>query len=142
MGVAAIYKMNLYIGEFGYTRLRVLVQAFTVFLCISLLFLLIFIWKEKTLFKPVAITAMVIYLALNYCNIDNFIAKENIKLISEREKMDLWYISSLSLDAKDAIYEGKKNGLISNEYYNMWANKRVAPKHWYEYNYFSNQVLK
>lgn len=142
MGVAAIYKMNLYIGEFGYTRLRVLVQAFTVFLCISLLFLLIFIWKEKTLFKPVAITAMVIYLALNYCNIDNFIAKENIKLISEREKMDLWYISSLSLDAKDAIYEGKKNGLISNEYYNMWANKRVAPKHWYEYNYFNNQVLK
>lgn len=142
MGVAAIYKMNLYIGEFGYTRLRVLVQAFTVFLCISLFFLLIFIWKEKNLFKPITITAMVIYLGLNYCNIDNFIAKENIKLISEREEMDLWYISTLSLDAKEAIDEGRKNGLISSEYYNMWANKRVVQNHWYEYNYFNNKVLK
>lgn len=142
MGVAAIYKMNLYIGEFGYTRLRILVQAFTVFLCIALLFLLIFIWKEKTLFKPIAITAMVIYLALNYCNIDNFIAKENIKLISAREEIDLWYISSLSLDAKDAINEGRKNGLISMEYYNLWLSKIVTTNHWYEYNYFNNKVLK
>ncbi len=142
MGIAAIYKMNLYIGEFGYTRLRVLVQAFTVFLCISLFFLLLFIWREKNLFKPIAIVAMAIYLALNYVNIDNFIAKENIKLINQREEIDLWYISTLSLDAKNAIDEGRKNGLISSEYYNSWANKRVAPKHWYEYNYFNNKVLK
>ncbi len=142
MGVAAIYKMNLYIGEFGYTRLRVLVQSFTVFLCISLFFLLLFIWREKNLFKSIAIVAMAIYLALNYANIDNFIAKENIKLINQREEIDLWYISRLSLDAKDAIDEGRRNGLISREYYNMWANKRVAPEHWYEYNYFNNKVLK
>lgn len=142
MGVAAIYKMNLYIGEFGYTRLRILVQFFTVFLCISLLFLLIFIWMEKILFKPIAITAMVIYLALNYCNIDNFIARENIKLINQSEKTDLWYITTLSLDAKKAIDEGRKNGLVSSEYYIFWANKRVAPKHWYEYNYFNNEALK
>ena len=96
---------------------------------------------EKTLFKPIAITAMAIYLALNYCNIDNFIAKENIILINQREEIDLWYISTLSLDAKNAIDEGRKNGLISSEYYNSWANKRVAPKHWYEYNYY-NKVLK
>lgn len=142
MGIAAIYKMNLYIGEFGYTRLRILVQAFTVFLCISLLMLLIFIWREKTLFKPIAVTAMVIYLALNYANIDNFIAKENFKLINNRAEIDLWYISTLSLDAKQAIDEGRENHLISNEYYNLWVNKRVLPNHWYEYNYMNNNILK
>lgn len=141
MGIAAIYKMNLYIGEFGYTRLRILVQAFTVFLCISLLMLLIFIWREKKLFKPIAITAMVIYIALNYANIDNFIAKENFKLINNRAEVDVWYISTLSLDAKKAIDEGRENHLISNENYNLWANKRVVPNHWYEYNYFNN-ILK
>ena len=142
MGGAAIYKMNLYIGEFGYTRLRILVQAFTVFLCISLFFLLIFIWTEKTLFKPIAITGMVIYIALNYCNIDNFIAKENIKLINQREEIDLWYISTLSLDAESAINEGRDKGLISPEYYFNWENKKYSTKHWYEYNYFNNKVLK
>ena len=142
MGIAAIYKMNLYIGEFGYTRLRILVQAFTVFLCISLLMLLIFIWREKTLFKPIAITGMIIYLALNYVNIDNFIARENIKLINNRAEIDLWYISTLSLDAKKAIDEGREEGLISSEYYNLWANKRVETTHWYEYTYFNNKILK
>ncbi|MDV4152654.1 DUF4173 domain-containing protein [Clostridium sp. AL.422] len=142
MGVAAIYKMNLYIGEFGYTRLRILVQAFTVFLCISLVFLLLFIWRENNLFKPIAIVAMAIYLALNYGNIDNFIAKENIKLINQREEIDLWYLSKLSLDARDAIEEGRKSGLVSMEYYNLWLRKIVTTDHWYEYNYYNNEISK
>lgn len=142
MGIAAIYKMNLYIGEFGYTRLRILVQAFTFFLCISLIFLLIFIWMEKTLFKPIAITAMAIYLALNYCNIDNFIAKENIKLINQREEIDLLYISTLSLDAKNAINEGKEKGIVDITNYRRWIKQKVETEHWYEYNYFNNEALK
>ena len=142
MGVSAIYKMNLYIGEFGYTRLRILVQAFTLFLCVSLILLLVFIWREKVLFKPIIITAMAIYIGLNYMNIDNFIAKENIKLIEKRAEIDLWYLSTLSLDAKEALSEGRKNGLVSSEYYNIWANKRVLTEHWYEYNYMNENILK
>ncbi|MBD7913566.1 DUF4173 domain-containing protein [Clostridium sp. Sa3CUN1] len=142
MGTAAIYKMNLYISEFGYTRLRILVQVFTLFLCISLVLLLAFIIREKVLFKPIAITAMIIYIGLNYINIDNFIAKENIKLIEKRAEIDLWYLSTLSLDAKEALSEGRKNGVVSNEYYNLWVNKKVLTEHWYEYNYMNENVLK
>ena len=140
MGVAAIYKMNLYIGEFGYTRLRVLVQVFTVFLCISLLFLLLFIWKEKNLFKPIAIIAMVIYLGLNYFNIDNFIAKENIKLINQREEIDLGYLSKLSLDAKEAISKGRENGIVEIMYYRLWIKQQIETEHWYEYNYMNKNA--
>lgn len=142
MGVAAIYKMNLYIGEFGYTRLRILVQAFTLFLCIALLLLLVFIWREKLLFKPIVVSAVAIYLVLNFVNIDNFIAKENLKLINTRAEIDTWYLSTLSLDAKEAIDEGREKGLVSSEYYNFWANKRVITERWYEYNYFNNKLLK
>lgn len=142
MGTAAIYKMNLYISEFGYTRLRILVQVFTLFLCISLVLLLAFIIREKVLFKPIAITAMIIYIGLNYINIDNFIAKENIKLIEKRAEIDLWYLATLSLDAKQALNEGRKNGVVSNEYYNLWVNKKVLTEHWYEYNYMNENVLK
>ena len=140
MGVAAIYKMNLYIGEFGYTRLRVLVQVFTVFLCISLLFLLLFIWKEKNLFKPIAIIAMVIYLGLNYFNIDNFIAKENIKLINQREEIDLGYLSKLSLDAKEAISKGREDGIVEIMYYRLWIKQQIETEHWYEYNYMNKNA--
>ena len=80
---------------------------------------------------------MVIYLGLNYFNIDNFIAKENIKLINQREEIDLWYLSNLSLDARDAIEEGRRNGLVSMEYYNLWLRKIVTTDHWYEYNYMN-----
>ena len=85
---------------------------------------------------------MVIYIVLNYANIDNFIVKENIKHININKEKDLRYISNLSLDANKAIEEGRKNGLITDEYYNRWRNKSVEQEHWFEYNYFNNKIVK
>ncbi|MCR1951586.1 DUF4173 domain-containing protein [Clostridium sp. DSM 100503] len=142
MGASAIYKMNLYIGEFGYTRLRILVQAFTVFLFISLIILLVFIWRGKYLLKPMAIVGLTIYLFLNYINIDNYIAKQNINIINTKHEMDDRYLTRLSLDAQDAVKDGYDKGLIESKYYYDWYNKRVITKHWYEYNYFNNRIFK
>ena len=142
MGASAIYKMNLYIEEFGYTRLRILVQAFTVFLCISLIILLAFIWRGKYLFKPTAIVGLTIYLCLNYINIDNYIVKQNINIINTKHEIDYRYLTRLSLDAQDAVKEGYDKGLIESKYYYDWYNKRAITKHWYEYNYFNNRIFK
>ncbi|WP_291651416.1 DUF4173 domain-containing protein [Clostridium sp.] len=142
MGASAIYKMSLYINEFGYTRLRILVQAFTVFLCISLIILLMFIWRGKYLFKPTAIVGLTIYLCLNYINIDNYIAKQNINIINTKHEMDDRYLTRLSLDAQDAVKEGYDKGLIESKYYYDWYNKRVITKHWYEYNYFNSRIFR
>lgn len=141
MGISAIYKMNLYIEEFGYTRLRILVQAFTVFLCISLLILLVFIWRGKYLFKPIAIVGLTIYLVLNYINIDNYIAKQNMEIINIKYGIDDRYLSRLSLDAQDAVKEGYEKGMIESQYYYNWYNKKVTTKHWYEYNYFNKKIF-
>lgn len=142
MGASAIYKMNLYIKEFGYTRLRILVQVFTVFLCICLITLLIFIWKNKYLFKPIVIAGIVIYVGLNYFNIDNYIAKQNLEIISTKYEIDDGYLSTLSLDAQNAVKEGYEKGIIESQYYFRWFNKKVTTKNWYEYNYFNNKIIR
>lgn len=142
MGVSAIYKMNLYIEEFGYTRLRLLVQVFTFFLCISLLILFVFVWRGKHLFKPIAIVGLTIYLCLNYFNIDNYIAKQNMEIIITKHGIDDRYLSTLSLDAQDTVKEGYEKGIIDSEYYFRWFNKKVTTKHWYEYNYFNSRIIR
>ena len=142
MGISAIYKMNLYITEFGYTRLRILVQVFTVFLCLSLLILFIFIWKNKDLFKPIVVLALSMYMALNYFNIDNYIAKQNMIIINSDNGIDDGYLSTLSLDAGEAVKEGYEKGIIESKYYFNWFNKKVSTKYWYEYNYFNSRILR
>ncbi|WP_300386773.1 DUF4153 domain-containing protein [Clostridium sp.] len=142
MGVSAMFKMNLYISEFGYTRLRILVQVFTVFLCLSLLILFIFIWKNKYLFKPIVVLALSMYIALNYFNIDNYIAKQNMVIVNVNNGIDDGYLSTLSLDAGEAVKEGYEKGLIESEYYFNWFHKKVTTKHWYEYNYFNSRILR
>lgn len=142
MGVSAIYKMNLYIEEFGYTRLRVLVQVFTVFLCLSLVILFVYIWKNKYLFKPIVVLALSMYMALNYFNIDNYIAKQNMVIVNSNNGIDDGYLATLSLDAGEAVKEGYEKGIIESKYYFNWFNKKVTTKYWYEYNYFNSKILR
>lgn len=142
MGISAIYKMNLYIAAFGYTRLRILVQVFTVFLCIVLGILLVFIWGNKYLFKPIVVLALSMYIALNYFNIDNYIAKKNMLIINLNNGIDDGYLSTLSLDAGEAVKEGYEKGIIESKYYFNWFHKKVDTKYWYEYNYFNSKILR
>lgn len=142
MGGSAIYKMNLYIKEFGYTRLRILVQVFTIFLCLSLVILFIFIWQNKYLFKPIVILALSMYIALNYFNIDNYIAKQNMVIVNSNNGIDDGYLSTLSLDAGEAVKDGYEKGIIESQYYFNWFHKKVNTKYWYEYNYFNSRILR
>lgn len=142
MGVSAIYKMNLYIAEFGYTRLRILVQVFTVFLCLSLVILFIYIWKNKYLFKPIVVLALSMYMALNYFNIDNYIAKQNMLIVNSNNGIDDGYLATLSLDAGEAVKDGYEKGIIESKYYFNWFNKKINTKYWYEYNYFNSKILR
>lgn len=139
MSIAAIYKMNLYISAFGYTRLRLLVQVFTVFLCGVLILLILFIWKDKNLFKPIVILGTVMYITLNYMNIDNYIVKKNIEVMTLTNEIDVQYLTRLSLDAYEAVTEGKELGKIPSNEYDDWINNRRNNNiPWYSYNYFNN----
>ena len=140
MAISAIYKMNLYIAAFGYTRLRLLVQVFTVFLCGVLILLILFILKDKDLFKPIVILATVMYITLNYINIDNYIVKKNLEVMTVTSEIDVHYLTTLSLDAYKAVTEGKELGKIPSNEYNDWINNRINNNlKWYSYNYFNKK---
>ncbi|AYE35224.1 DUF4153 domain-containing protein [Clostridium septicum] len=140
MAISAIYKMSLYISAFGYTRLRILVQVFTVFLCLILVFLIFNIWKNKNLLKPVIIVGAIIYVGLNYFNLDNYIVKKNIDNKNLESRIDNQYLITLSLDAYESMLEAKNKGLISDDEYIGWKYKGMDKHlHWYEYNYFYNK---
>ncbi|MDP4143399.1 MAG: DUF4173 domain-containing protein [Bacillota bacterium] len=143
MAFSALYKMNLYIAAFGYTRLRILVQVFTIFLFLVLGILIVFIWKSINLFRPIIFVAAVIYVSLNFFNIDNYIASRNISMSSTLTNFDKEYLNILSLDASPAMAEAVREKKISSEeYYNWLVKNQNNEKYWYEYNYYSSKFSK
>ncbi|SHI88260.1 protein of unknown function [Clostridium cavendishii DSM 21758] len=140
MSFSALYKMNLYIDTFGYTRLRILVQVFTIFLIFILFLLLVFIWREINLFKPVIIIGSILYVGLNFFNIDAYIVDKNVNEKPKAE-VDMNYLTELSLDSAVKMKKAVDNDKIPKDLYDKWYYSKNRDKnYWYEYNYFKSQV--
>lgn len=141
MSIAAFYKMTIYIQAYGYTFLRVLVISFIIFLVITMMYILIYIWSNLNIFKLVVITGLIIYLVLNFMNINNFIATKNIENPSI-VGTDQAYLPSLSVDANKAMLKGFKDGKIKKETFDNWISynsyakesDHSAPFYCYNYN--------
>ena len=97
----ALRRMWLYEDAYGFTRLRLLVQAVEVWL--GLVFALICAagirlrgrWLPRTIVATGALTV----LALAALNPDGFIADQNVHRYTETGRIDLGYLSGLSPDA-------------------------------------------
>lgn len=151
MVASVFYKMRLYIDAFGHTRLRILVEFFIVFLAAVLLIQLAFVWREVRVFKSIIILALVMYIGINFFNIDSYIARKNIALNREG-KLDHMYLTNLSFDASKQIKEALKEGKISEDTYNSWkkineinfksiGEEEDSKEHWYEYNYYFRKAM-
>ncbi|CAM3857418.1 DUF4173 domain-containing protein [Hathewaya histolytica] len=140
MVFSALYKMRLYIVAFGFTRLRILVIVFTVFLGIILVLVLFFIFKDINLFKSIIILGAVMYIVINFTNIDNFITRENINIAKNSTEIDNTYLTSLSFDSYMTMKNALKKGEISMEQYHNWVyNNKIEINYWHEYNYFNSK---
>lgn len=115
---SAHYKMSLYEKSYGYTYLRVYVHLFMVLLLILIMISMVSIWyKVLNLPKAIVVITLVFYTFLNIINVDAFIAKRNIALYKEKNKIDLVYLTDLSVDALPYIEEFiKENPEASSEY--------------------------
>lgn len=160
MGINSILNLKAYIEFYGLTRLRFLSTTFSVFLIIALILILIGLFKEYNVWKFVIITGILIYLGLNYCNMDKIIAKWNINRIQtgeEQKVSSLYYLDyGVSSDAKyairDAIIENKFQKLKKYDrqdvdyeiaYDSLKKNNKekihyYGKRHWFEYNYYNN----
>lgn len=137
MSVTSIYKMGLYINEFGITRLRFITTAFMIFIIITLVMIIFSLWRKIDIFKYSMIIGSIIYLSLNFCNVDKIIATVNIE--SKGNKVDMEYITTLSLDSYDVIMEAYNEGKIDYSQLKSYKAQKKNTSKWYEYNYYNNK---
>ncbi len=103
--VSALWRMSVYEEAYGFTRLRVFVSAFEIWL--GALFVLVLIAGLRLRARwlaPAVVAAWVLTLiGLAALNPDRFIAEQNIARYHRGATLDVPYLSSLSSDAAPAL---------------------------------------
>lgn len=144
--ISAFYRMNLYEQEYGYTYLRLFVYfALATELILTIPILLYLFEKKINLIKTSIAIVTVMYVGLNFINIDNLIAKKNIDRYMgnpEKRNIDLSYlIQNTGTDAISQIIRllDAKNEYIvqrvENYLYNERENLQSEEKNWQELNF-------
>lgn len=102
---SALYRLHLYEEAFGFTRLRLFMNAFETFLGVVLVLVLIAGIRRNGDWLPRAVvaTAAVALLALASVNPDGFVAARNVERYAVSGKLDMHYLQSLSEDAVPAV---------------------------------------
>lgn len=98
--VSAFYRMTVYEQAYGFTYLRIFVQAFMAALFFLFIINIVYIWYRKLpIIKSYFIVSLAIYIILNFANVDVIIAKNNINRYFENGQIDMVYLKGLSYDA-------------------------------------------
>ena len=102
--VSSFYRMYLYEQEYGYTFLRLMVYVSLITEAILIIPTVLYILDFKiNLTKTYFVVIIVMYIIVNYINIDNIIAKRNIDRYFEDQtgtyELDMNYLETLSIDA-------------------------------------------
>ena len=147
MLISAHLRMSLYEEIFGYTYLRVLTHAFMVFIFALLLVTLVKIWYDKIpllkAYIPIALTA---YVVVNFINIDQMIARNNLERYHNKGLIDVAYLSGLSNDATPVLVqllEDKDPNIVSEIQNSLYAKKQALMRknQWQAFN-ISNERAK
>ena len=107
MLVSAFRRMGLYEEAFGFTRLRVFVHIFIIWLGMLFVAFTLDMFRIKTnVFSLGVLLVAIGYLAtLNLLNIDMYIVKHNLARFEDGRQLDPCYLRGLSMDAVPAMIE-------------------------------------
>jgi len=95
--ISAFARMTLYQQNYGYTRLRVLVDLTLITEIILLIPTVIYILENKiNLIKTYFVIIITMYCIVNFVNIDKFIVKNNINRYKETGNIDLNYLIEMN----------------------------------------------
>ncbi|SDN02237.1 protein of unknown function [Paenibacillus sp. yr247] len=104
MLISAYGRLSLYEEAYGFTQTRLLVHGFMIFLGILFVIAFFRIWVEKmSLSKAYITTGILAYLVMNYMNIDQRIAINNMERYEKTGIIDLDYLGGLSTDVVPAL---------------------------------------
>jgi len=98
--ISAFYRMVLYEMAYGYTYLRIFVQAFMILLFVLFIINLVYIWYSKMPIVSVYILcSLILFVILNFANVDVIVARNNINRYYSTGEIDVNYLERLSCDA-------------------------------------------
>ena len=105
---SSFYRMYLYEQEYGYTFLRLMVYFALITEAILIIPTVMYILDMKiNLTKIYFVVIIIMYIIINYINIDNVIAKRNIDRYFEdtsgNYELDMDYLQLLGIDAAGQI---------------------------------------
>lgn len=105
---SALYRMSLYQEAYGYTILRVLVDAFELWLGLLVVLVLLAGIRLRADWLPRAAIASgaTFLLVIGLANPEAWVAEQNIQRFEQTGRLDLGYLSSLGPDATPTIKDG------------------------------------
>ncbi|MBE0011349.1 DUF4153 domain-containing protein, partial [Arthrobacter sp. AET 35A] len=110
---SALYRMSVYQQAYGFTVLRVLVDAFEVWLGVLVVLVMIAGVRLSGRWLPRAAlaTGAALLLALGLANPEAWVAEQNIERYELTGKLDVAYLATLGADAIPAVIEGLPRGV-------------------------------
>jgi hypothetical protein len=139
MLVSAFYRMLVYEQAYGFTYLRIFVQAFMILLFFLFIINIVFIWYLKLpIIKAYFITALVVYTVLNFANVDMIIAGNNINRYFETGQIDMEYLKGLSFEAVPEMVRLVEDDDLRNEVLVYFKDKKLEldeQDRWQSFNY-------
>jgi hypothetical protein len=130
---SALYRLHLYEEAFGFTRLRLFMNAFETWLgvLVGLVLLAGIRLRAAWLARAVVATAAVTLLTLAAINPDAFVAQRNVDRYQATGKIDLAYLQGLSADAVpvlDTLPEPQRSCVLSGP--PDWAGGGLGGWNW------------
>ncbi|WHH60869.1 DUF4173 domain-containing protein [Petroclostridium sp. X23] len=145
---SSFYRMGLYEQNYGYTRLRIFVYFFLLLETVLLLATLIYIFASRfSLLRIYILTSLIFYIALNYINVDVLIAKRNVDRYFTEQKVDIEYLTRLSMDAVPQVsrlLDASDGEIVQrvSDYLNTVRESLDKPRQWQEFNGVEYRVKK
>jgi two-component system, OmpR family, sensor histidine kinase BaeS len=105
---SALFRMAVYQQAFGFTVLRVLVDAFELWLGLVVVLVMVAGWRWSAAWLPRAALASgaAFLLLIGLANPEGWVARQNIERYDETGKIDTLYLSTLGPDATPTIVAG------------------------------------
>ena len=151
--ISAFYRMLVYEQAYGFTYLRIFVQAFMIMLFFLFVINIIYIWYQKLpIIKTYFIISLAIYIIMNFSNVDKIIADNNINRYFKTGQIDMVYLKGLSYDAVPEMEEffisvkdsqDSKDKQIANEILDYFMGRQLDLKNqksWQSYNISRNKA--
>lgn len=145
---SAYYRMSLYEDAYGFTFLRIMTQAFMVFLFALFVITMARVWNDRIpLLKPYIAAAVIAFVIINYINVDAMIAQKNVERYHETGNIDIYYFNSLSSSAVEELIElsSDKDPSIAQEAKKIlegrkaWLSDKIE---WQSFNLSDNSARK